>query len=74
MEPERIIPASYWVTDRLAAGQYPGSLDPGDAVAKVACFAQAGVTTNGTLLSTPDLVLSPVATGERAAGSARRCA
>ena len=45
MRPEPIIPASYWVTDTLAAGQYPGSLDPEEAATKVARFVDAGVTT-----------------------------
>lgn len=45
MLPESIIPASYWVAEALAAGQYPGSRDPVEAAARVARFADAGVTT-----------------------------
>ena len=45
MHPEPIIPASYWVTDTLAAGQYPGSKDAEETTAKVARFVEAGVTT-----------------------------
>lgn len=41
---EPIIPASYWVTDRLGAGQYPGALDSAEAARKAACFAASGVT------------------------------
>jgi len=44
MTPERIISASYWVTERLAAGQYPRAKDPEESAAKVARFAGAGVT------------------------------
>ena len=45
MPNDPIIPASYWLTDTLAAGQYPGSVDPQQAAAKVALFHAAGVTT-----------------------------
>lgn len=45
MRPAPIIPASYWVTEALAAGQYPGAHDPADASARLARFARAGVTT-----------------------------
>jgi hypothetical protein len=57
MTPERIIPASYWVTERLAAGQYPGAKDPDEAAAKVARFAEEGVTTFIDLTHPADMML-----------------
>lgn len=41
---EPIVPDSYWVTDRLAAGEYPGASTEADARAKVARFERAGIT------------------------------
>lgn len=39
------IPESYWAeTDRLAAGEYPGALDPAEAAAKVQAMRAVGVT------------------------------
>jgi hypothetical protein len=60
MGAEPIIPASYWVTDVLAAGQYPGSKDPAEAATKVARFRAAGVTTFVDLTH-PDDGLEPYA-------------
>lgn len=45
MHPEPIIPASYWVTGSLAAGQYPGTKDPEETTAKLARFVEAGIST-----------------------------
>ena len=45
MRPDPIIPASYWVTDTLAAGQYPGSQEPEEAATRLTRFADAGITT-----------------------------
>lgn len=54
--PEPIIPASYWVTHVLAAGQYPGSQYTDEAIAKTARFAAAGVTTFLDLTHPMDLL------------------
>jgi hypothetical protein len=42
--PEPIVPDSYWVTDQLAAGEYPGATTEPGARAKVARFEIAGIT------------------------------
>lgn len=38
-----IVPDSYWVTDRLAAGEYPGARDPDVARDRLALFEAARV-------------------------------
>ncbi len=45
MLPDPVIPASYWITPWLAAGQYPGAPEPDEAARKVERFRQAGITT-----------------------------
>ena len=40
---ERLVPDSYWVTDRLAAGEYPGHYDPVLAAGRIRRFEAAGV-------------------------------
>ena len=41
---DRPIPNSYWVMPgRLAAGEYPGEVDPRDAAAKLRCLLEAGI-------------------------------
>ena len=44
MLPEQIIPDSYWVTDSLAAGRYPGSRHARSAAEHIARFEQSRVT------------------------------
>lgn len=41
---EPIVPDSYWVTDTLAAGEYPGAKDTAAASERIARFEQVGVT------------------------------
>lgn len=58
------IPESYWVADRLAAGEYPRTLDEAESIDKIARFHQAGITSfidlteEGELLPY-DTLLSP---------------
>ena len=42
--PEPILPDSYWIEERLAAGEYPGSQTRGEAEAKAKLFRAAGIT------------------------------
>jgi protein-tyrosine phosphatase len=39
-----IVPDSYWVTDRFAAGEYPGAATHASASEKAARFESAGIT------------------------------
>ena len=41
--PAPIVPDSYWVTDRLAAGEFPGARDPGHARERLALFEAARI-------------------------------
>ncbi len=43
MTREPIVPNSYWVTGRLAAGEYPGHLNPAVAAERIQRFEAAAV-------------------------------
>lgn len=43
LHPEPILPNSYWVTDTIAAGQYPGHYDAVLALERIRRFEVAGV-------------------------------
>ncbi len=43
MPPDAIVPDSYWVTNGLAAGPYPGALDSTVAASRIEMFTAAGV-------------------------------